>query len=116
MCAGDIGGPLLSTTTGNIIGVASFATSTCDGPQIYTRIDAFIQWMEIVICANTRFALPDFCPIFPPPVPSPADPEVVPGSCFGPLPCEFYLVIIAIVGLVGFLGVGAVGFLQDAGF
>lgn len=50
LCIGDVGGPLVSADTGKLVGLAIFTYRDCEvGPQGFTGIYAYLEWIEGVI-------------------------------------------------------------------
>lgn len=50
LCFGDVGGPLVSTKSGKLVGFAIFTHGDCEvGPQGFTGILPFIKWIENVV-------------------------------------------------------------------
>lgn len=50
LCFGDVGGPLVSTKTGKLVGFAIFTHGDCEvGPQGFTGIYAYIKWIDNVM-------------------------------------------------------------------
>lgn len=51
ICRGDKGGPLVSTKTGKLIGIASYADGNCTPgrPVAFNSIRPYIQWIEGII-------------------------------------------------------------------
>nr|XP_027235733.1 chymotrypsin-like protease CTRL-1 [Penaeus vannamei] len=64
-CFRDSGGPLIETKGTVIgpyeqIGVTSWGSKTCSKPQVYTRVQKFIEWIT-KICGNS-FTCPPYSP------------------------------------------------------
>lgn len=50
LCIGDVGGPLVSADTGKLVGIGIFTYRDCEvGPQGFTGIYPYIEWIEGVI-------------------------------------------------------------------
>lgn len=51
ICRGDKGGPLVSTKTGKLVGIASYADGNCTlgSPDAFNGISPYIQWIEGII-------------------------------------------------------------------
>lgn len=51
ICRGDKGGPLVSTKTGKLIGIASYADGNCTlgSAHAFSGITPYIQWIEGII-------------------------------------------------------------------
>lgn len=66
---GDIGGPMLSSTDGSILGIISVGSAGRRPirPSIYTRISNYTSWIQRGICENSKVPPPLLdCPIIEP--------------------------------------------------
>ena len=50
-CQGDSGGPAVDSQ-GNLVGITSYGSSECLGDGVYTRVDAFVTWIESIVSSG----------------------------------------------------------------